>query len=301
MATGSTTLDPVPPPHADKNNPIATDRTGPCFLGLPLTQLHMGGKTMKKGILTLAAIAVLGQSGIAQETDSPGFKLGIKVAPNLGWIKSDTKEVEGNGMAAGFTFGLMGDFRLGKDNYALSTGVFMNISGGNQVVKPFTLQTSTTGDAPVNVNVGVPAHEFARRYQYVEVPIMVKLKTNEMGYMTYFGQLGFGSAFNISAKSDEYTLTTATPDGFNYSEYVAEEKAKHSDETSPFRASLIVGAGAEYKFAGNTAMVFGVNYNNGFTDVFSKGQLFLSNVDIKDNVETHGKSHYLELLLGIYF
>lgn len=256
---------------------------------------------MKKGILTLAAIAALGHCGIAQDTDSPGFKLGIKVAPNLGWIKSDTKEVEGNGMAVGFTFGLMGDFRLGKDNYALSTGVFMNISGGNQVSKAFDLNTATTGDAPSNVVVKVPALEFARRYQYVEIPILIKLKTNEMGYMTYFGQLGFGSAFNISAKSDEYTLENKTTDGIGYSSFVQEEKAKHTDETSPFRASLIVGAGAEYKFAGNTAMVFGVNYNNGFTDLFQKGELFASDVALNDDVETHGKLHYLELLLGIYF
>ncbi|MBK8339219.1 MAG: PorT family protein [Flavobacteriales bacterium] len=260
----------------------------------------MGGKTMKKGILTLAAIVALGQYGIAQDTDSPGFKLGIKVAPNLGWIKSDTKEVEGNGMAVGFTFGLMGDFRLGKDNYALSTGVFLNLSGGNQVAKPGSLGTETTGDNPTGVKLNYPAWEFARRYQYVEIPILIKLKTNEMGYMTYFGQLGFGSAFNISAKSDEYTFTTTTPDGFNYSEFVQEEKAKHSDETSPFRASLIVGAGAEYKFAGNTAMVFGVNYNNGFTDVF-EGPAVRFRRTGSGKVETHGKLHYLELLLGIYF
>ncbi|MBL8011285.1 MAG: hypothetical protein JNJ64_11810, partial [Flavobacteriales bacterium] len=71
---------------------------------------------MKKAFLSLALATLLALPSLAQE--SRGFKLGIKAAPNLGWIKSTTKELEGDGVNLGFSFGLMGDFRLGSDNYA---------------------------------------------------------------------------------------------------------------------------------------------------------------------------------------
>ena len=30
------------------------------------------------------------------------------------------------------------------------------------------------------------------RAQYVNIPLFIKMKTNEIGYLTYFGQFGFG-------------------------------------------------------------------------------------------------------------
>lgn len=249
---------------------------------------------MKKALLPLAIAALLALPSMAQE--SRGFKLGIKAAPNLGWIKSTTKELEGDGVNIGFSFGLMSDFRLGSDNYALSTGLFMNLLGANQTSKSY--KTAIGG-----LERTVPSFEFARRYQYVELPILIKLKTNEMGYMTYFGQLGFGSAFCVSAKGDEYSYNAVSTGVGADAKFDREEKANILKETVPFRASLVVGIGAEYKFAGNTTLVFGINYNNGFTDTFDKAVLFehTDDVEVADRIEAHGKLHYAELLLGVYF
>lgn len=248
---------------------------------------------MKKAFLSLAVASLLALPSMAQE--SRGFKLGIKASPNLGWINSTTKELEGDGVNLGFSFGLMGDFRLGSDNYALSTGLFMNLLGANQTSKAYT---TTVG----GLERTIPSFEFARRYQYVELPILIKLKTNEMGYMTYFGQLGFGSAFCVSAKSDVYAYDAVDTGIDRDAIFDREEKANTLSETVPFRASLVVGIGAEYKFAGNTTLVFGINYNNGFTDTFDKDKLFdRKDAEVADEVEAHGKLHYAELLLGVYF
>lgn len=250
----------------------------------------MGVKTMNKVIPSLLALVIL--QGPLNAQDDRGFKLGIKAAPNMGWIRSDTKELEGNGAAIGFSFGLLGDFRLGSDNYALATGLFLNLLNADQTSKAY--QFTSTDDQNNSVTLDIPSWEFNRRYQFVEVPVLVKLKTNEIGYMTYFGQLGFGSAFNVSARSDTYRFDSTK------GEFTREEGDRVSEETNLFRASLVVGAGLEYKFAGNTALVVGINYNNGFTDAFS-GKARLFDAGLKDKVETHGKLHYLELLLGVYF
>lgn len=249
---------------------------------------------MKKAFLPLAVAALLTTATTAQ--DSRGVKLGIKAAPSLSWIRSSTKEIKGDGMNLGFSFGLMTDFRLGSDNYGLSTGLFLNLTGAKQ--KSTSYHTKLAG-----LDRTIPAFEFKRSYQYVELPILIKLKTNEIGYMTYYGQLGFGSAFCVTAKSDVYKYDAAATGLGQDAKFTHEEKANILKETVPFRASLVVGIGAEYKFAGNTTMVFGLNYNNGFTDTFDKQKLFKreANDEITDEVEVHGKLHYAELLLGVYF
>ena len=236
---------------------------------------------MTKAILPICTFLFLAASTQAQSTSGQPVRLGIKAAPNLAWVKSDTKELEGDGMKFGFLFGLMSDFRLGSDNYALSTGLFMNVTGANMQSRSFD---GVDGNGNT-VKVDQPL-AFSYKYQFVEVPITIKLKTNEIGYMTYFGTLGFGSAYNVSAKGDEYS--------FNDSQGIErEEDANVLKEMAVFRASLIVGAGLEYNIAGNTSIMAGINYNNSFTDVFDKSEML--------GVEQHGKLHYLELNFGVFF
>lgn len=245
---------------------------------------------MNKAIPVLA-IAVLTATTLQAQETQRGVKLGIKASPNIAWIHSDTKELKSDGVRLGFSFGLLTDFRLGNNNYALSTGLLLNITGGNQRSDQFDFDQDISG---ITVRRSVEAMTFKRKLQFVELPVLIKLRTNEIGYMTYFGQLGFGSAYNINAKGDRYTMDSIT------GEMSRESDANISDQTAIFRASLIVGAGAEYNIAGNTSILFGVNYNHGFTDAFnSKGKLF--EVEGNNKVETHGKLSFVELALGVYF
>ena len=223
---------------------------------------------MKK-VYVLLCLLALG-SATAQAQDRT-FRFGIKAAPNLGFLKPDTKELKNDGTRLGFTFGLMGDFMLGgNENYALATGLFLNNVGGKT--------TFPSGDQ----NLGTES-----KYQYIELPITLKLKTNEIGYMTYFGQIGFGTAFNISAKSD-----------FDMYDPVAKKVTRVTDEdimdhTQLLKASLVLGAGMEFNFSGNTSAMVGVTYNNGFTNI---------NKDIKaGDQELKAKLNYLELSLGVFF
>jgi hypothetical protein len=178
--------------------------------------------------------------------------------------------MKADGTRIGYTFGLMADFMLGSNqNYAFSTGLYLNNVGGK-------LKQDITGFG-----------QFKQEYklQYVELPITIKLLTNEIGYIRYFGQLGFGAAFNISAKS-----STTVPAG---SGMVALDDEDIMDNIALFKASLIVGAGLEFNFSGSTSLMVGVNYNNGFTNILE---------DVKvDDKDAKAKQHYLELNLGVFF
>lgn len=221
---------------------------------------------MKKVIAILCLLS-LSAGGPVQ---AQPVRFGIKLAPNFGLIKPDTKELKSDGTRFGFTFGLMSDFMIGStENYAFSTGLFLNNVGG-KTTYPF-------GDKNLHTE---------SKYQYIELPLTLKLKTNEIGYMTYYGQIGFGTAFNIRAKSDFDTFNER-------GEIVRVTDEDIMDNTQLFKASLIVGAGLEFNFSGNTSAMIGVTYNNGFTNI---------NKDIKvGDKELKAKQNYLELSLGVFF
>ncbi len=93
----------------------------------------------------------------------------------MGWISTDSKTLDSDGSRLGFRFGLLADVQLGSNaNYFFSTGLFLNNVGAKT---KFSLGDSLNTVFKSEV-----------KYQYVELPVTIKLKTNEIGYMTYFGQ-----------------------------------------------------------------------------------------------------------------
>jgi opacity protein-like surface antigen len=71
------------------------------------------------------------------------------------------------------------------------------------------------------------------------------------------------------------------------------ENENISDDINLFKASLIVGAGLEYNFSGNTSLLVGITYNNGFTNI--------ANFDAVPEKPADIRANYLELTLGMYF
>lgn len=239
---------------------------------------------MKKALLILVAAAMAAPKMNAQ--DDAGVRFGIKLAPNMAWIKSDTKGLENDGSKIGFTFGLVTEFPIGAaGNYRFGTGLFLNNIGAKY---------STTRSYQAEVNGPVLTKDLSTdvKLGYIELPLTFKLMTNEIGYMRYYGQIGFGTAFNIRAKADfdspKFDASGAYVTGF---EKMEDEDFK--DSVQPFKASLIVGAGMEYNFSGSTTLQAGVSYNNGFTNL-------LKDVKVGDK-KAKILQNYLELNLAVFF
>ena len=75
--------------------------------------------------------------------------------------------------------------------------------------------------------------------------------------------------------------------------FIEEENENIQDDINLFRAALIVGAGAEYNFSGNTSLLFGITYNNGFTNI--------ANFDVDVDKKAKLLNNYLELTVGVFF
>lgn len=234
---------------------------------------------MKKAIAILT-IALLGGNTINAQDDT-GMRFGVKAAPALAWVRPDSKSIESDGSRFGYSLGLLAEFPVGSSgNYRFATGAFLNSIGGKMTSKSETSLNGVTSSVVSNSEL---------KLQYVELPVTIKMMTNEIGYMRYYVQLGGTAAVNTKARGD-VTITTNT-NGVTSS--ASEDDVDLMDDTNVFKAGLLGGIGAEYNFSGNTSLVFGVTYNGGLTKVLKDDATGGENAKVRAN--------YVELTVGVFF
>lgn len=220
-----------------------------------------------KRYLTLFLLLLTGQL-FAQEAGSPyyGFRLGLTAHPTLGWVRPEVGKSEG--IALGFAYGLMADFNF-AENYSFATGLTITTING---------KSTELGPMSMVANAQPVAYEMRYRLQYIEVPLTLKLKTNKIGDLRWYGQFGLSNDFNIGAKRNMEHDGEKIADGMNVSEY-----------TRFYRAGLIVGGGAEYDLDNRTSLAIGLTFNNGFTNIAKNG----------DGKTV--KNSYIGLNIGVFF
>jgi hypothetical protein len=183
---------------------------------------------MRNAILLIACFTLI--SGLALGQSENHTRLSFVLNPQVSWIKSDLKNVTSRGSMAGYNFGIVADHFF-AENYALSTGLTINTTGGKLKYTP-EAGASTIRDYHL---------------RYIEVPLGLKLQTNEFRRSQLYGRFGLASQFNIRAKDgDDLSLT---------------------DEVRFIEFSYHLGAGLEYSLGGNNALMFGLLLNNGITDI----------------------------------
>lgn len=228
-----------------------------------------------KRILLIFALCILALPALAQDNanDDFGFRFGLKASPNLSWFGTETRGYSNSGVDLGFSYGLIMDYEFAQ-NYAFSSGLQVLRVGG-------TLKYDY-------LHEGVETEKRREHtLRYLEIPATLKLRTAEMGYITYFGKFGLGLGFNIYARADD-RITLSNQSSLRTND------VDISDETRFLRAALIIGAGLEYSLGGNTALLGGITYHNGFSNFVDKDN---PAVDNKPSVHVN----YFELTLGIMF
>jgi hypothetical protein len=193
-------------------------------------------------VILILFSSIIAFQGITQEKP---FRFGFKVAPNISWMAPDAKDYERDGSAMGFSWGLLADFAL-AENYFIKTGFSMDYLNG-KLQFPYATETDT----------GIMNRSYHLRF--LEIPLTLKMRTNKFGNTAYFGEIGFGTSFNIRAKSDD----EFQPD--NGTKSTTEENI--NDEIALFKESLIVGAGMEYYLDESTSLVLELTFHNGLTNI----------------------------------
>ncbi len=212
--------------------------------------------------------------------DDFGFRFGLKASPNISWFRTETRSYDNRGVQLGYSYGLIVDYDF-TDNYAISTGLNILQTGGKMRYDWIHDHSENGGDGYKTVK-----HR-SFRYRHLEIPLALKLRTTEIGYMTYYGMFGIGLGFRSNATADD---RITLPGG----QYLHEDDIDIKDETSFIRAGLILGGGLEYSFGGRTALLAGLTFHNGFSNILEGRNPAVPYAPSAHNL-------YLELTLGVMF
>jgi hypothetical protein len=221
---------------------------------------------MKKTLSALIVLITFSLSGTGQD-DFTKFRMGFKGDLNTSWLQPQEKDFVNEGAVFRAGFGFIADIHF-TANYAFGTGLNIIRNGGEMSY----FASDKVGDVDVIARV-------TRDYsiQYLQIPLTFKLRTNEIGYMTYFGQFGVGLGFNTKAVGSErldyvYELVqegmSISWEDSNIPSYT-EDKENFTDDISLIRMSMIFSAGVEYNVSGSTSIVVAIFFDNGFTNSMS--------------------------------
>ena len=180
------------------------------------------------------------------------MKMGILLNPQISWLTpAGSDNLSNKGSKFGFDIGLSVE-KYFSDNYAILTGISLNNIGG-KISYTDSIEITLNNKDEVNIIEGESEMNF--NLQYIKVPIALKFKTKEIGYFTYYAQIGLEGGVNVKAN-----VSIDANDIKNQ---------KVSEEVALFNAGYLIGAGAEYSIGGNTCILLGVQYQNGFIDVMN--------------------------------
>jgi hypothetical protein len=119
---------------------------------------------------------------------------------------------------------------------------------------------------------------------YINIPIALKMKTKEIGYLTYFGQFGANIGINTKSRATDEAFKLNTTSSTTTYTAATNEKLEMTEGSQLMRLGLQIGGGAEYNFSGSTSLLLGITYNHYFTNALrnEKNEDYLQSYDAVD-------------------
>lgn len=180
----------------------------------------------------------------------PVISFGVHLDPVISWFSTDASTIKNEGARPGFNFGISYNQYFGP-NYSISTGLNLINAGGRLVSNsPTRFELIKHPDRMVDVDSG---ESIVYRIQYLSVPLGLKLQTKQIGYYTFFTDLGLDPKILVGGKADIPSLD------------IKGEIA--TSELKKINMAYHIIAGLEYGLGGNTAVVVGLGFENNFLDI----------------------------------
>lgn len=228
---------------------------------------------MKKALIVLFLFLLLSGTSSAQEK---AFQFGFKIAPSVSWMKMHATSYENEGLKVGFNWGFVGDFYL-MENYSIQTGFNVMYLNGYY---SYPDRKNTTDIGFVE---GVTSRVL--RLKYIQIPAVMRMRTNEINKFTFYGEVGLGLAFLTGAKADD-----------NFVSALVNMETEDVDVSKQYRftrESLILGAGFYYNLGGSTRLFSGLRFDNNFFDIMKDQN------QIDPSIEKKGIANFIEVNIGI--
>jgi len=243
---------------------------------------------MKKIVAFTAFLTLVLISGQAQDV-----RFGFQLSPAFSWMSTNTNKINSSGTNLGLKLGMVGEFYF-QENYAVTSGIgfFFNTGG--------TLLHERRGDFWVNSELPESCREATKNetmtklkynLQYVEIPLGLKMRTREFGYIRYFLEPHVGFGFRTQANGD-ITARNSTEEcqGINIQK-----------DVNPLNLFWGLNGGIEYSISESTSLIGGAGLQFGFADASKDDDtIFLENGDPAAE-KAKGSIRAFVIRLGVMF
>jgi len=241
------------------------------------------------------------------------IRFGFQASPNLTWINSNDNTINREGSNIGLRLGVMGEYYF-AERYAITGGLGFafgqggglkhDIGGNFFKESELSNPNLNTGQKPLPDGVIL-----GYKIQYIEIPIGLKMRTDEIGYFRYFAEI---PVFTLGFKAQSRGTIEGTDMAGNK---IDEDDLDISKDVNPLNISWGLGGGIEYSFTSSAVLVAGLYYNNSFIDITdndaNKATTFIDggddpNTTLDDNYETRKEDSKVNmgsitLRIGILF
>jgi hypothetical protein len=212
---------------------------------------------MKKIILSLTLAVCSLSLSFAQD-----LHFGVQASPSWSWMGTDNSKINKSGTALGLKLGLIIENRF-SEAYSITSGIgfHFNTGGSLRFGLPGQLWKNSWDQFDVTPKVtdtfGIDT-KLRYSLSFLEIPIGLKMRTPEQGnHLRYFAEPMLTLGFKTGAKG---AISEAGP-------VTAQEKINISADVNNIGLSWGFGLGSEYIVQNNTAIVLGLYFQNGFTDI----------------------------------
>jgi hypothetical protein len=187
-------------------------------------------------------------------------RFGFFLNPTLSWMTSNDNRIKREGSNLGIKIGTIADFYLG-DNFGITTGLGLALNQGG------TLRHDIGGKLLGNTDIEsvedgqLPdGTEIKYNLQYIEVPLALKLYTDETNGKQYFVQFPIlNLGINVRATGDI--------EGGSGSDAVMEEDINIRSDVPTFNLSFGLNIGMIIESEGTFNYVVAAGYQRSLTDV----------------------------------
>lgn len=248
---------------------------------------------MLKNLLLLLVFGLSGWGVMAQNgVLTNDIQFGFELSPVFSRLSTSDSKINPNGPNLGLKLGMIGEFYF-RENYSISTGIGFHFNAGGRLFYEDTVDSLsiwTEAEIPGD-NVYEGGTDFKYSLQYVEIPIGLKLRTREFGYVKYFVEPRLTMGFNTQARGN--ILNDKTVD--------QEEDYNIQSAVNLINLSWGIGGGIEYTISSRTAIIGGLGLQSGFTDVTTDKNTSIAANGSQGEEDSKAVMNSIVLRLGIMF